>query len=212
MTKEAIITLIFVVCVVVGVSILLLGISPEAKKDLTVSVTDSDWSKGADDASVTIVVYGDYYCPACKIFDGDTSEELLRAYPKDLKIVFRHYPLTSIHPFAKDASLAAEAAGMQGKFWEMHNELMGTKELTEDSPGEIASEIGLDMDQFRHDREGADALAKVNEDGLGGEDMSISYTPYVIISGEAWDGKGKGFSPAAISEEIDRLLEQANPE
>jgi protein-disulfide isomerase len=115
---------------------------------LTLPVGDRDHVQGSPDAPIILVEYGDYECPFCGVAYL-TVKEVQQALGNRLGFVFRNFPLSEIHHFAKDAAQAAEAAGAQGRFWEMHDVLF-------ESPGEIslkdiaryALELGLDADRL----------------------------------------------------------------
>src|SRR5262245_11239921 len=83
--------------------------------------------RGPQDATITLVEFGDYQCPSCGYYSPIVNE-VLRRYPKDVRLEFHHFPLIQIHQFAMPAALAAEAAGEQGKFWEMHDMLYAKQE------------------------------------------------------------------------------------
>ncbi len=90
-------------------------------------VRQSDYSKGGgEDAYVTIIEYSDFQCPACASV-APMLQQLAAAYPNDVRLVYRHFPLVSIHPNAQKAAEAAEAAGAQGKFWEYHDTLFANQ-------------------------------------------------------------------------------------
>ena len=89
---------------------------------LQVPVSERDWVRGPASASVTLVEYSDFQCPACRIFSTVLDDVLATAELRDrVRLVYRYFPLVSIHKNAFLAASAAEAAGMQGKFWEMHD-------------------------------------------------------------------------------------------
>ena len=86
---------------------------------LTVPIGPEDHTSGPPTARVTLVEYGDYECPFCGMAHP-VVKQLLRLLEDDMLFAFRHFPLSQIHPHALDAAIAAEAAGAQGRFWEMH--------------------------------------------------------------------------------------------
>ena len=109
--------------------------------------------RGKADAPVTLVEFGDYQCPACGAY-YPIIEEVLRRYPDKVKLEFHHYPLIQVHPHALKAAKAAEAAGEQGKFWEMHDKLYQNQPIWSRSSNAeaqflaYAGEIGLDANKF----------------------------------------------------------------
>ena len=109
---------------------------------------ERDHIRGPDDAPVTLVEYGDFECPYCGQAEA-VIRELLDSFGDDLRYVWRHLPLNDVHPNAQLAAEAAEAAGAQGAFWEMHDLLLDHQD--ELGPRELArtpSELGLDVDRF----------------------------------------------------------------
>ena len=110
-----------------------------------------DHARGPMDAPVTLVKYGDYECPYC----GEAHpllKELLERVGEQVRFVFRHFPLDTVHPRARSAAQAAEAAASQGRFWEMHDLLYERQdELGEEDLMRYAAELGLDLRQFEED-------------------------------------------------------------
>ena len=142
--------------------------------------------RGNPDAPVTLEEFGDFQCPPCGQFAAFT-EELLKEYNSRLRVVFRNFPL-SAHEHAREAALAAEAAGFQGKFWEMHDTLYreqsnwskapNTRELFES----YAGTLGLDMDQFKKDMDSEKARERVDSDHALGDSLGIKVTPTMFIN------------------------------
>ncbi len=155
---------------------------------LTVPVNESDHIRGSDRAPVTLVEYGDYECPHC----GQAYpvvEELIRQLGRVLRVVYRHFPLTSIHPRAEPAAEASEAAGAQGKFWEMHAQLFENQDALEDEDLILyADAIGLDTDQFTGELASHVHAPRVREDLLGGVRSGVNGTPTFFINGVRHDG------------------------
>jgi protein-disulfide isomerase len=155
---------------------------------LTVAVTDEDWYKGGATAPVTLVEYSDFECPACAAY-YPVMEKLNADFGDQVKIVYRHYPLTQIHANAQLASQAAEAAGIQGKFFDMHDILFenqatwsAIKDPTETFV-EYATRLELNVDQFRTDLTSSAARTAVAEDVRGGRSANISGTPTFFLNG-----------------------------
>ena len=154
-------------------------------------VSDDDWVKGNPDAPVTIIEYADFQCPACSSY----SMQLIatqNAYPDTFRIVFRHMPLPSIHGLANISSMAAEAAGAQGMFWEMYELLysqqsvwsgLASEEEFTDWILEQVETLGLDLDQFKADMLNADARAALESQTDQQLALGVHYTPFIIVNG-----------------------------
>src|SRR5262249_32656047 len=116
--------------------------------DLVVPVAATDHSLGVDHAPITLVEYGDFECPTCRQA-APAVKVLLERFENRLRVVFRHYPLESIHPNALHAAQAAEAAGGQGKFWQMHDLLFANQQhLKLKQLHGYAEQLGLDMARY----------------------------------------------------------------
>jgi protein-disulfide isomerase len=145
-----------------------------------------------------IVEYGDYECPYSRAAYREI-EHVEKARP--IRFVFRHFPLTEIHPHALAASAAAEAAALQGRFWEMHDRLFhGQKALTDADLSAYAAEVGLDVERFR-DYSGGDAvLARIRRDVESGiASGEVRGTPTLFINGEVHRG---AYDAAALVEAL----------
>ncbi len=161
----------------------LLG-TAEAITDLVVPVDPSrDHIRGPAEAPVTVVEYGDFECPYCGQAEP-AVRELLRDFG-DVRYVWRHLPLTDVHPDAQLASEAAEAAGRQGKFWEMHDLLMDHQDALRprDLIGYAAS-LGLDTDRFAADLRKHAGAAHVSEDVDSADLSNVSGTPTFFVNGK----------------------------
>ena len=158
------------------------------RHSLKVAVSDQDWSRGPADAPVTLVEYADFQCPACG-HAYQVMKELIARFPDRLRAVYRHFPLISSHPRALPAAIAAEAAGAQGRFWEMHHLLFeNQRRLEDDHLMGYAQQIGLDLDRFR-----ADLQRRLNEDKIRdqlrqGARSGVNGTPTFFINGQRYDG------------------------
>lgn len=154
---------------------------------LQTPVSAEDWSTGPTDAPVTIVEYVDFECPHCRaaheLFDAIRGE-----YP-DFRLVVRHFPITSIHPHAQSAAEAAEAAGAQGRFWEMHDLLFAHQDrLNSADLHSYAQRAGLDVERF--DRELADHTyqPRVKQSFRNGIADGVNGTPTIFINDVRYDG------------------------
>ena len=154
-------------------------------------VKEDDHTKGAINAPVTLVEYGDYECP----YTGRAYpivKEIQKCLGDRLLFVFRNFPLTQIHPHAQHAAEAAEAAAMQGKFWEMHDYLFEHQQaLDDDHLSRYASKLTLDVNRFNRDMSKHTYAARIHQDLLSGEQSGVEGTPTFFINGvrydESWD-------------------------
>jgi protein-disulfide isomerase len=134
-----------------------------------------------------ILVYGDYECPYTRL----AYREIERVEQQvAIRFAYRHFPLTEIHPHALAASAAAEAAALQGRFWEMHDVLFHRQKALEDSDLlAYAAELGLDPDRFREDITGEEVLARIRRDVESGiATGEVRGTPTLFIDGEIHRG------------------------
>jgi protein-disulfide isomerase len=155
---------------------------------LASEVGERDHAQGAADARVTLVEYGDFECPDC-----GRAYPVLKAVQKalgpNLRFVFRHFPLRASHPHAGAAAEAAEAAGAQGRFWEMHDRLFEHQTaLEEDDLRRHGRKIGLDAERFETDMRLHTYEQRVREDLASGSASGIRGTPGLYINGARYDG------------------------
>ncbi len=163
------------------------GETATTKAQLVVNVSQRDHVQGPADALVTLVEYGDYECPHCRLVYYNIKE--LQEHLGDrMRYVYRHLPISSTHPEAQLAAEAAEAAGAQGKFWEMHDQLYGHPDLDRSHIMAYAQEIGLDMNRFRKETENRVYADKVQEDFDSGIRSGVNGTPTFFLNGERYDG------------------------
>jgi protein-disulfide isomerase len=156
---------------------------------LTLPVSPArDHIRGPVDAAVSLVEYGDYECPFC-----GAAHPIVKAIQEqmgdELQFVYRHFPLTTVHPHAEQAAEAAEAAGAQQRFWAMHDVLFENQQRL-DAPylHAYAEALGLDVRQF--DRELVEHVHadRVREDFLSGVRSGVNGTPTFYINGVRHDG------------------------
>jgi protein-disulfide isomerase len=129
-----------------------------------------------------VIEYSDLECPYCA-----RASQLLDELP--LRRVFRHFPVVSKHPRARALAVAAEAAALQGRFWEMHDSLLGDQgHLDDPHLWERCERLGLDLERFERDRR-SDALAeRVNHDFRSGIRAGVTTTPTMFVDGVAYSG------------------------
>lgn len=154
----------------------------------TAEVTSKDWVKGKEKAAVTLIEYGDFQCPSCGAY-YPVVKQLSQEEGEDLRVVFRQYPLVRTHDKAFDAAKAAEAAGGQGKFWEMHDQLFENQKAWSESGKylelfeEYAQAIGLDVEKWREDLSSSEIEKKIQEDRSLGDKIGVGGTPTFVVNG-----------------------------
>ncbi|MFT4887563.1 MAG: protein-disulfide isomerase [Pseudohongiellaceae bacterium] len=157
----------------------------------TVEIAENDHVRGRESNPVTIVVYADFQCPACAT-ENETMTRLWPSIRDKAHLIFRHFPITAAHPHTWTASLFAEAAGKQGKFWEMHDYLFATQSIWASLPSfaaeqefeSYALELNLDIDQMKVDMESDELIRKVRNDQRSGNNSGVLSTPALFINGK----------------------------
>ena len=162
---------------------------PSTGAKLTPPVSEEqDHILGSLHGLATVVEFGDYQCPHC----GQAHyvlQELMSHAADQVRLVFRNFPLTQIHPRAEAAAEAAEAAGTQGKFWEMHDLLFENQDDLEDEAIlSHADEIGLDLGRFQLEWVRRDYAPRVHKDFLSGIRSGVNGTPTFFINSRRHDG------------------------
>ncbi len=161
--------------------------SQSRANQLAVPVNEHDHVDGVADATVTLVEYGDYECPYCEEAH-QAVKELREAMGDRVRFVFRHFPLTQLHPHAQRAAEAAEAAAKQGKFWKMHDLLyQHPSELTEAEIQDFAATLDLDRTQFNDELAMHTHRNRVREELVSGAQSGVIGTPTFFINGERYD-------------------------
>ncbi len=155
---------------------------------LTPPVSADDHGFGPEDSPVTLVEYGDYECPHCGAAHP-IVQEVRRILGPNLRFVFRHFPLTQIHPRAQPAAEAAEAAGAQGEFWGMHDLLFGNQHTLEVADLlRYATALGLERERFATELSTGVHTPRVRRDFRSGVRSGVNGTPTFFINGERYDG------------------------
>lgn len=154
-------------------------------------VTKDDHIRGKDSAKVTLIEYSDFQCPYCSRHE-ETLKQIEAKYPNDVRLVYRHFPLSSLHPFAQKAAEASECANAQGKFWEMHDKLFAiaqtTAGLSIDAMKNAAKELKLDTNKFNNCLDKGEMTAKVAKSYQDGMAAGVSGTPATFINGKILEG------------------------
>jgi protein-disulfide isomerase len=148
-----------------------------------------DHVRGGDSAPV-ILEYGDFECPYSRMAYREIEKVEAQLGAQGMRFAFRHFPLTAIHPHALAASAAAEAAALQGRYWEMHDMLFHRqKALEDDDLRAYAQELGLDLERFDSDRSGELVLARIERDRESGiATGEVGGTPTIFIDGRVHRG------------------------
>lgn len=179
------VALLVLVPLVVGV--LLYGLGSNARLPSPMEVSDSDHVRGNPAAPVTLTMYGDFQCPAC-MSEAELIAAAWRRVGQDVRYVFRHYPLDT-HRHAFLAAQYAEAAALQGKFWEMYNQLYGNQPLWRDASDPtllfdgFVREVGLDLMRLKADLDLPEIREKIVADQRSGTRAGVRSTPSLFING-----------------------------
>jgi protein-disulfide isomerase len=149
---------------------------------------ERDHLRGPASASVMLVEYGDYECPYCRAAHAVVNSIQTQLQSR-LSFVFRHFPLTTVHPHAQAAAEAAEAAGSQHKFWQMHDTLFATDApLTSNLFIAAAAALGLDMSSFHSELTRHVHVPHIREDFMTGVRSGVNGTPTFYINAVRYDG------------------------
>src|SRR5437868_10444979 len=162
---------------------------PSAPKQISFREgTDGGHIRGPTNAPVTLEEFGDYECPPCGNLAAPLNQ-LEHDYRPRLRMIFRNFPLVN-HPHARDAACAAEAAGLQGKFWEMHD-LLYKEQLAWSKAADArvlfsayAGTLGLDVPRFERDCAGAEVQARIAADQKAAESLGVRTTPSIFINNQ----------------------------
>jgi protein-disulfide isomerase len=177
----------------IGIALLLVSGDSGTKNSVTdlnstTPVAHQTHVRGALDAKVVLTEFGDFQCPACGSYEP-IVKNITAHYGAQIKFEFKNFPLP-MHGNAVAAAIAAEAAGLQGKFWEMHDELYAHQSEWSDvrDPNtkftDYAKEIGLDTSKFSKDLTSPEVAGHVKSDMKEGENVNVAYTPYFLLNGK----------------------------
>ena len=190
---KPVIVIILAVAVAAGAAVFL-SRQPDQPSETTAAPLRADIKggghfRGPDNAELTLVEFGDYQCPSCGAYHPFVKE-ILNRYPKQLRLEFHHFPLISIHPNSMAASKAAEAAGEQGHYWEMHDALFEYQTQWADKPdpkpifAAIANRIGINGTLLVQRMEGPDLQQRILRDVEQGNKANIQAVPTFFINGQ----------------------------
>jgi protein-disulfide isomerase len=159
-----------------------------ALANLLLPIQPDNHVQGPAEARFTLVEYGDYQCPACGAL-FQTIQQVHEQLKEDVRLVFRHYPLSGSHPQAQQAAEAAEAAGAQERFWEMHEILFQNQNaLTNQDLQKYARQLELDMERFDAETKDHKYEERVREDFRRGVANGVYGTPGLFINGIRFNG------------------------
>jgi len=155
---------------------------------LTPPVSERDHTEGPADAPLTLVEYGDYQCPYCGMA-YPVVKELQKTLGKKLRFVFRNFPLTQAHPYARIAAEAAEAAALLGKFWPMHDMIYENQDdLSPDNLAAWALQLGLSDEKLQEAIQRPEIAKRIKDDRQSGIRSGVNGTPTFFINGTRHDG------------------------
>src|SRR5947199_3063998 len=166
--------------------------------------------RGSANAAVTLEEFGDFQCPPCGALEGPLRQ-IERDYASSLRVIFRNFPFTN-HEHAHEAAYAAEAAGLQGRFWEMHDLLYREQSVWAKSSDvqslfdAYAGMIGLNLERFKKDVSGEQVKAKVERDRKRGEALGVRNTPTIVINDESITRTS--LNPTALRAAVDAAVKQ----
>lgn len=153
--------------------------------------------ENTNNKKVTLLVYGDFQCPVCSQY-SNIEKQLIQKFQNEMNFTFRHFPLDSIHQNARAASRAAEAAGLQGKFFEMHDLLYQNQSSWSSTSDPLviftsyAEQLGLDSNKFKTDFASEAVNNTINADLNEGNGKGVSGTPTYFLNGKKLDNKDLG--------------------
>jgi protein-disulfide isomerase len=190
---KPVIIIILAVAVAAGAAVFLSRQSEEAAgsdaKPLTADIKGGGHFRGPETADVTLVEFGDYQCPSCGAYHPFVKE-ILNRYPKQVRLEFHHFPLISIHPNSMAASKAAEAAGEQGHYWEMHDALFEYQSQWAAAPdpkpifAALANRIGINGTILVQTMDSPRLQERVLQDVQRGDQVTIQAVPTFFINGQ----------------------------
>lgn len=192
MNKSTITTiLVIVVTLGIGALIAFSGGTPEVSKSSSTGEAkrETAYYKGNPEAKVEIVEFSDFECPACQSASS-SIREAVNFYGDNVVFYYRHFPLSQ-HKYAEKAAKSAEAAGKQGKFWEMHDAIFANQSnFSDDIFDRLASELGMDIEQFKTDLASKEVKNIVSGDLKDGKTLKVNSTPTFFVNGEKVELKG----------------------
>lgn len=222
--KNIIIPLILALLIVGGIVFMAVKSDNKSNGTPTAQISDQSalaretggaWVKANASSSIVLVEYSDFQCPACASWKS-LIDLVIEKYGKDIRFEYRNFPLQSIHKRAFGAAKAAEAAGRQGKFWEMHDLLFANQSTWSKSLGfesvikKYATELKLNTDQFMDDYNSKVVSNIVQSDIVKGDKLGINATPTLYLNNEKIQPQSEEDFYKLIEEAIDSNKRKAN--
>ncbi|WP_121357496.1 DsbA family protein [Flavisolibacter nicotianae] len=172
---------------------------------LTPPVNERDHIQGSSHAPLELVEYGDYQCPHCGAAHP-VVKAIVKRFGKNLRFVFRNFPLAEVHQYAEAAAMAAEAAARQGMFWPMHDMIYEQQSrLNVGALLTFAEELDLDMVAFEHDLTNPSVAQKVEADFESGVRSGVNGTPSFFINGLKYNG---GYDYDSLAGTLESLISE----
>lgn len=174
-----------------------------------VVISSSGWVTGNPKGKVTVTEFGDFQCPACGAFEP-IFQQVIKDYGKKAKIVFKQFPLKSVHPNAMAAAIASEAAGKQGKFWQYHDILYAHQDewapLADPTQKFLsyAKSLKLDTEQFSKDVTDNKISAKIDADENEGIQIGVNSTPTIYINGVLQENRSYSALKSTLDKELSK--------
>jgi NhaA family Na+:H+ antiporter len=186
------------------------AVTMSKEQAVAAQATDSVHARGPANAPVTLEEYGDFQCPPCGRLAGPL-QEIEKDYGTRLRVIFRNFPF-AIHEHAREAACAAEAAGLQGHFWEMHD-LLYREQANWSKTKDVqplftsyAGMLGLNLDRFKKDMTSEKVKEKLESDRRRGEALGVKNTPTLFINNESVSPTS--LNPTALRAAIDAALRE----
>ena len=170
-------------------------------------------ARGNPNASITLEEFGDFQCPPCGML-SEAINQLEKDYRPNLRVIFHNFPL-AVHAHAREAALAAEAAGLQGRFWEMHDLLYREQSVWSKATdvrvllNSYAGILGLDLERFKKDVDSDQTKTRVDADQKQGSSLGVQNTPTIFLNNRVVDPKL--LNPDALRAEIEEAVKAKHP-
>lgn len=169
----------------------------------------ADHEIGSKNAKVTIVEYADYQCPGCSAAAPKT-EEIAKKYKDNVRLIFRNFPIAGSHPNARAAAAVAEAAGLQGKFWEMNSLLYSSQDAWKNASAterdtifrSYAEKLNLNIDQYKIDVASSKVKNKIDFDMALGRKHGVAATPTFYVNGKNTEMDSSGSIESSVKEAL----------